>query len=264
MSHKPCLTQCTQGLVLIRPAHEWFAVACSHLCLLAASASDKLPIQTFVLPDDSELKVDSDRFRVPELLFNPSPLTVRALQYPPTIMSHHATVSLTHSLMCVVQHLKYRTSRPLHDMVVGSVLACELDARNQLFCEFVCPAHTTMWLSTKPWNSSPYAATIVLTGGGSVFKGLSQRLQHEVSIVAAVSVVPPRRAQRHRHALPHCHHSCVCQTKSKVVAANVKERRLGVWIGGSILGSLGSFHDMWVGASEYADHGASIIDRKCP
>lgn len=70
-------------------------MAYSHLCLLAASASDKLPIQTFVLPDDSELKVDSDRFRVPELLFNPSPLTVRALQYPPTIMPHHC---LTHSL----------------------------------------------------------------------------------------------------------------------------------------------------------------------
>ncbi|EOA35346.1 hypothetical protein CARUB_v10020534mg [Capsella rubella] len=37
-----------------------------------------------------------------------------------------------------------------------------------------------------------------------------------------------------------------------------------VWIGGSILASLGSFQQMWFSKSEYEEHGASYIQRKCP
>ncbi|XP_021905477.1 actin-related protein 4 [Carica papaya] len=51
----------------------------------------------------------------------------------------------------------------------------------------------------------------------------------------------------------------------KVLASgNSTERRFSVWIGGSILASLGSFQQMWFSKSEYEEHGASYIQRKCP
>ena len=42
------------------------------------------------------------------------------------------------------------------------------------------------------------------------------------------------------------------------------ERRIAAWLGGSILASLGTFHEMWVSKSEYEEHGCFVLDRKCP
>lgn len=36
------------------------------------------------------------------------------------------------------------------------------------------------------------------------------------------------------------------------------------WIGGSILASLGAFHEMFVTAAEYEEWGSAIVNRKCP
>lgn len=40
--------------------------------------------------------------------------------------------------------------------------------------------------------------------------------------------------------------------------------RVSTWLGGSILGSLGSFHEMWLSKAEYEEGGAQLIDKKCP
>lgn len=42
------------------------------------------------------------------------------------------------------------------------------------------------------------------------------------------------------------------------------ERKFSAWIGGSILSSLGTFHQLWLSLAEFEEHGASIIERKCP
>jgi len=49
--------------------------------------------------------------------------------------------------------------------------------------------------------------------------------------------------------------------KVKVIAA--PERKYSVWIGGSILGSLSTFADMWITREEYDECGAGIVHRKC-
>jgi len=41
------------------------------------------------------------------------------------------------------------------------------------------------------------------------------------------------------------------------------ERRFSSWIGGSILGSLGTFHQMWISKQEYEETGRFIVDKKC-
>merc|ERR1711981_1436270 len=49
--------------------------------------------------------------------------------------------------------------------------------------------------------------------------------------------------------------------QAKVMAPN--ERMFSGWIGGSILGSLTTFRQMWIGAAEYHEHGAQVLHRKC-
>mmetsp|Transcript_27721 Transcript_27721/g.40926 ORF Transcript_27721/g.40926 Transcript_27721/m.40926 type:complete len:496 (-) Transcript_27721:332-1819(-) len=50
----------------------------------------------------------------------------------------------------------------------------------------------------------------------------------------------------------------------KVLSPNFQERSICSWLGGSILGSLGTFHDMWITKKEYEEWGPAIVNRKCP
>ena len=77
---------------------------------------------------------------------------------------------------------------------------------------------------------------VVLTGAGSLFRGASERLQWELAERVPVAY------------------------KVKVVAATPVERRFSVWIGGSILASLGSFQQLWLSKAEYEEMGA---ERAC-
>ncbi|CAN8101458.1 unnamed protein product [Discula destructiva] len=53
-------------------------------------------------------------------------------------------------------------------------------------------------------------------------------------------------------------------TKVRISAAGLtSERRFGSWVGGSILGSLGSFHQMWISRKEYEENGANIVEKRC-
>ena len=42
------------------------------------------------------------------------------------------------------------------------------------------------------------------------------------------------------------------------------ERMCASWIGASILGSLGSFQQLWVSRAEWEEEGASAMHKKCP
>ena len=50
----------------------------------------------------------------------------------------------------------------------------------------------------------------------------------------------------------------------KMSAPDLPERAILPWLGGSILGSLGTFHDMWISRKDYEEWGPAIVNRKCP
>lgn len=54
--------------------------------------------------------------------------------------------------------------------------------------------------------------------------------------------------------------------KIKIHAAGTSaERRFGNWIGGSVLASLGTFHQMWVSKQEYEENGGmALLEKRCP
>lgn len=82
-------------------------------------------------------------------------------------------------------------------------------------------------------------AHIILTGGSSLYSGFGERLQQELTA-----------------AYP--------GTKVRIAASsNPVERKFGSWIGGSILASLGTFHQMWISRKEYEEQGAGIVEKRC-
>jgi len=85
-------------------------------------------------------------------------------------------------------------------------------------------------------RSSLYA-NIVLAGGSTLFSGFGDRLLSELKAGA-----PP-------------------DIKIKILAP--QERRHTTWIGGSILGSLTTFSQMWVSKDNYNEHGPWILHKKC-
>ena len=101
----------------------------------------------------------------------------------------------------------------LHEYAYNSIMKCDIDIRKDLY------------------------ANIVLSGGSTMFPGLADRMQKELTTLAPNTM------------------------KVKVIAP--PERKYSVWIGGSILASLSTFQDMWVSKQEYDECGPSIIHRKC-
>lgn len=79
-------------------------------------------------------------------------------------------------------------------------------------------------------------ANIILSGGSMMFPGIANRMHKEMSIFVPSTKIgvffPP------------------------VVVSSV-------WLGGSFLASLASFHHMWICKNEYEETGPSIVHRKC-
>lgn len=80
---------------------------------------------------------------------------------------------------------------------------------------------------------------IVVTGSTSLLSGFNDRLVAELQNMYPGS-------------------------KIRLSAAGLtSERRFGSWVGGSILASLGSFHQMWISRKEYEENGPNIVEKRC-
>jgi len=101
----------------------------------------------------------------------------------------------------------------IHETTYNSIMRCDIDIRKDLY------------------------ANTVLSGGTTMFPGIADRMQKEISALA-----PPTM-------------------KIKIIAP--PERKYSVWIGGSILASLSTFQQMWITKAEYDESGPSIVHRKC-
>ncbi|KAK4693666.1 hypothetical protein P7C71_g3777, partial [Lecanoromycetidae sp. Uapishka_2] len=95
-------------------------------------------------------------------------------------------------------------------------------------------------LSQVDVDIRPYLLNaVVVTGSSSLYQGFVERLDGELK-----QMYPGVRV---RLAAP----------------GNPVERKFGSWIGGSILASLGTFHQMWISRKEYEEHGKGIVEKRC-
>jgi actin len=79
--------------------------------------------------------------------------------------------------------------------------------------------------------------SIVLSGGTTMLSGISYRMTNELR-----PVVPPNMMYR-----------VMCPP----------ERKFATWIGGSILATLSSFHQIWVSRNDYDEYGPDVVHYKC-
>jgi len=101
----------------------------------------------------------------------------------------------------------------IHETTYNSIMKCDVDIRKDLYCN------------------------TVLSGGTTMYAGIADRMQKEMSSLAPSTM------------------------KIKIIAP--PERKYSVWIGGSILASLSTFQQMWISKQEYDEAGPSIVHRKC-
>jgi len=101
----------------------------------------------------------------------------------------------------------------LHEAIFGSIMKCDIDIRKDLY------------------------ANNVMSGGTTMYPGIADRMQKEITALAPSTM------------------------KIKIIAP--PERKYSVWIGGSILASLSTFQAMWITKAEYDEAGPSIVHRKC-
>ena len=81
---------------------------------------------------------------------------------------------------------------------------------------------------------------VILTGGNTLFPQFKERLERDLG-------------------------ESVSGFKVKIISpAATTERRFSVWIGGSILASLGSFQQMWVSKKQWSEEGSKIVHTQCP
>ena len=108
---------------------------------------------------------------------------------------------------------------------------------------------------------------IILSGGNTLWPGLPQRLGRvlggrlpkrikvKIHTPSTVRATPGPRGSRAPAPDPFC-------VPRPRVAQEV-EQHYSSWIGGSILSSLGTFHQLWISKEEFAEHGAKIVDQRC-
>ncbi|KXN81439.1 Actin-1 [Leucoagaricus sp. SymC.cos] len=99
----------------------------------------------------------------------------------------------------------------IHETTYNSIFKCDLDIRRDLY------------------------GNVVLSGGTTMFPGIADRMQKELTALSPSSM------------------------KIKIVAP--PERKYSVWIGGSILASLSTFQNLWVSKQEYDESGPGIVHR---
>jgi actin-related protein len=104
-------------------------------------------------------------------------------------------------------------SHGIHMLTFDSIMKCDVDIRKDLY------------------------NNIVMSGGSTMFPGIADRMQKEITAKAPAAMT------------------------IKIIAP--PERKYSVWIGGSILSSLSTFEDMWITKSEYDEAGPGIVHRKC-
>ena len=124
-----------------------------------------------------------------------------------------ATVRMTCPELLFKPNLNGKSCKAIQELTWKSIQSSDVDVRKDL-CK-----------------------NIILSGGTTMYPGIADRMQKEITALAPSTI------------------------KIKIIAP--PERKYSVWIGGSILASLSTFQSMWITKAEYDESGPSIVHRKC-
>ena len=173
--------------------------------LLAASGANARPPKPFEFPDGFNTFFGALRYRVPEVMFNPSAFL------PPEFTS----LPSTSTLISTIATPPLSQAQSFQNLVLSALRANDIDL------------HPTL------------LQNIVVVGGTTLMPGFLDRLQYELSRLPLGNAKPKIEAP-----------------------GNVVARKYSSWLGGSILASLGTFHQLWIGREEYMEVGKGVVHRR--
>jgi hypothetical protein len=195
----------------------------------------QVPLIPYELPDKTIISLGTERFSVPERYF--------MITHPDgSTTANHAdpVTSTTGTTVALDDPVVKGFNLPEWICEVGSN-TIEADLRKDFF------------------------QNIVLTGGSSMFENMPNRLEKEIlSTLSTPGGSGGSILGGGGGGIGVGGGGFGANVRVKVIAAHPQERKVGSFLGGSILGSLGSFHEMWMSKREYVEHGAALIHKKCP
>jgi actin-related protein 2 len=149
-------------------------------------------IQSFVLPDNREIKVAQERYEAPEVLFNPELVDCE---------------------------------KPgIHKMLFQMIQDADVDLRADFYKH------------------------IVLSGGTTMYSGITSRLEKEMKQLYLTHVLKGDKDRL---------------KKFQLKIEDPPRRRTAVFSGGSILAQImDNSPEFWISKQEWAEHGASVLQRK--
>ncbi|CAF0998510.1 unnamed protein product [Adineta steineri] len=151
----------------------------------------------------------------------------------------------------------------IHETTYNSIMKCDIDIRKDLY------------------------ANTVLSGGTTMYPGIADRMQKEITSLAPSTmkikiIAPPERKYSvwiggsilaslstfqqmwiSKQEYDESEITSLAPSTMKIKIIAPPERKYSVWIGGSILASLSTFQQMWISKQEYDESGPSIVHRKC-
>ena len=104
---------------------------------------------------------------------------------------------------------------------------------------------------------------IFLTGGTSMFEGLTERFLNEMISLAPESMRYEIRVNGRKFKNQSDNDNDNDKKKDIDPEKEAFERKFAVWIGGRTLSNISSFQSNWVTKTEYEENGATIVHRKC-
>lgn len=192
-----------------------------------SSKDMQLPPVTYELPDGITLSCPIDRYAINETLMSNARVE---MAYDTLFSSPSQSTPL----------IPY-TKQALPELLLNSITHCDAESNNILLNNIIC------------------------IGGVSRIANMNDRLKLEMENILYQSILNSSTANSAANmALSNANLSNklaklrICSTNSNY------ERGIAAWLGGSIIGSLSTFHDMWISKAEYEENGSYIVDKKCP
>lgn len=180
---------------------------------------EKYPTQTYELPNGHAVSMSQKRFEVGDALFEPA-------QYElPEFPAESGEPEITSKNDYVPIKRSLKKSADEDDDKTGE------EVTHRGLTQLVSYALTLADVDIR----AQLAHNIIVTGASSLITGLNERLFVELS-----KLHPGLKIRVHSNG-------------------SIAERKFQSWIGGSVLSSLGTFHQLWVSKKEYEEVGADRL-----
>ena len=232
------------------------------------------PSKPFELPDGTIIDIPAKhRFQVPEMVFGPKDEGTRSAE-----LARVRKILSGRIQQALELDVDKDEEKELYEQEYSEAASVGLVKRRQDTTQ-KGKAFSTTWkhlqkacspylqsLSQDHMTSSPIPA-MICEAAFSCDRDQQAQLLGNVVLAGGGACLGPTDAALQDYVKDHTEtiiHQHTPGWRVKVLTPSRTERAVCSWLGGSILGSLGTFHEMWITKKEYDEWGSAIVNRKCP